>query len=214
MFYEPAGLCLWQSWKDHPTEENQNNLVMYCSPLIKAIIYSNPHLQLEKSITRENFGVSFNELVIELIIRLPGFDPLKGTLHGYLSFKLFKALWNVCNTNKKGGMRGIPKVTEKVGTKKKVKYSFPVFGEMDEIKSGDVIDLEIFLEHLLKNADLTFYEIHTFNNLLGLIRTNPAKLSANPVSVLHEQTGLSVAMTKAALANLQIYYYYSERVKC
>jgi len=204
IFYEPAGLFLWKTWHGNQTEENQNNLIMYTCPLIRAIIYSNPHLYPERSIYF-NRSEAFNELVISAIQMLPKFNPERGTLHGFFSFKLFKALWDYCHSLEKQGMKGLPKKFDSENL---------FMDDMVELEGHNHAELEIFIEHLLKNADLTFFEIHTYNNLLGLIRTNPAKLVSNPVSVLHEVSGLSFSLVKSALVNLRIYYYYSERVKC
>lgn len=205
IFYEPAALMLWKTWEASRTLEDRNNFVEYCLPLIKSIVYANPHLYPGKRLTKDIFDTVYHELVITTILLMPKYDPARGKLHGFLSYKLWMDLWSKCKKLKQD---------EDISIDEEPTVSH--FNEVDELTS--------VISDIVNKANLEFYELITFEHLLAMVTQdgsaivdrksrNSITMQKKVINMLHKSCGLQKELIRVSLSNLWVYYTRPELIR-
>ena len=209
VFYEPAGQVLWQTWQTDPNEENQNTFVSYMMPMIKALIYSSPHLYPNHQLTKAIYEVVFNELIITTILLMPKYDPCRGSMHGFFSFKLWRDLWTHCDRLKRFHDVSNSKID---------------VADLTPVENTEMNDLIMLLTDLLEHAKLEFFELITFEHLLAILLSDHTsiidlkqkdvnKQHKHIISIINKSCGLQKTLIKQALDKLWQYYTLPESIE-
>jgi len=82
-FIEEVGSYLWEKWNKKKTTENQNNLIMYLTPVIDGALFSGGHHKY-----RLNYDELFQQSILIIIKCMPNYDKNRGQVFQFFSYRI------------------------------------------------------------------------------------------------------------------------------